>query len=48
MSRYEKNYSLDKIVASLEEMRYKIEINDQVRIKAKRAIDRMVAVLPTK
>ena len=43
-----KKITLEKIVWSLEDMQYKVEVADEVRIKAKKAIDRMVEILPTK
>lgn len=43
-----KKITLDKIIISLEDMRYKITVPDEVRIKAKKALDRMIEILPTK
>jgi quinolinate synthase len=43
-----KKITLDKIVASLEDMQYKITVPEKIRIKAKKALDRMIEVLPTK
>ena len=43
-----KMISLEKIVWSLEDMQYKVAIADEIRIKAKKALDRMVEVLPAK
>jgi quinolinate synthase len=43
-----KRITLDKVLWSLEDMQYKITVPDEIRIKAKRALDRMVAVLPAK
>jgi len=43
-----KMISLEKIVWSLEDMQYKVTIADEIRIKAKKALDRMVEVLPAK
>ena len=43
-----KRISLEKVVWSLQDMQYKVEVPDEVRIKAKRTLDRMVEVLPAK
>jgi len=43
-----KRITLDKVLWSLEDMQYKVTVPDEIRIKAKRALDRMVAVLPAK
>jgi len=43
-----KKISLEKIVASLEDMRYRIVVPEKIRVRAKKALDRMVAVLPSK
>jgi quinolinate synthase len=42
-----KMITLDKIIISLEDMKYEVTIPEQIRIKAKKALDRMVEVLPT-
>jgi len=41
-----KKITLEKVVWSLEDMEYKITVADQIRTKAKAALDRMLAVLP--
>lgn len=43
-----KKITLEKMAWSLEGMQYKITIPPQIRIKAKKAIDRMVEILPSK
>lgn len=43
-----KKITLEKIVWALEDMQYKVEVADEIRMKAKKAIDRMVEILPTK
>lgn len=43
-----KRISLEKIVWSLEDLQYKVEVPDEVRIKARKALDRMVEILPSK
>jgi quinolinate synthase len=43
-----KKVTLDKIIGSLEDMKYKITIPEKISIKAKKALDRMVEVLPAK
>jgi quinolinate synthase len=41
-----KKITLDKLLASLEDMRYKIEVPQKIRTRAKRALDRMMEILP--
>ena len=41
-----KKITVEKIIWSLEDMKYKIVLPDQIRIKAKKALDRMVEVVP--
>lgn len=41
-----KKITLDKLLASLEDMRYKIDVPEQIRTRAKKALDRMVEILP--
>ncbi len=43
-----KKITLEKVLWSLEDMHYKITVPDQIRMKAKKALDRMVEVLPVK
>ncbi len=43
-----KKITLEKIVWSLEDMQYKITVPQEVTIKAKKALDRMVDTLPVK
>ena len=43
-----KRITVEKVLWSLEDMRYKVTVPDKVRVKAKKAIDRMVVTLPTK
>ena len=43
-----KKITVDKIVGSLEDMQYEITVPEQIRIKARTALDRMVEVLPAK
>ena len=42
-----KKITLEKVAWALEDMQYKITVPEQIREKAKRALDRMVAILPT-
>ncbi len=41
-----KKITLDKITGSLQEMQYKIAVPEEIRIKAKKSLDRMVEILP--
>jgi quinolinate synthase len=43
-----KKITVEKIIWSLEDMQYKIILPDQIRLKARKALDRMVEVLPAK
>jgi quinolinate synthase len=43
-----KKIALEKVAWSLEDMEYKITVPDNIRMKAQAALDRMLAVLPTK
>mgnify|MGYP001067479599 CR=1 FL=1 len=43
-----KKITLDKIINSLQEMQYKIKLPETISIKAKKALDRMVEILPEK
>ena len=43
-----KKITLDKIIGSLEDMQYKVTIPEKISIKAKKALDKMVEILPTK
>lgn len=43
-----KKITLDKIVASLEDMQYEVTVPEDIRVRAKQSLDRMIAVLPTK
>jgi quinolinate synthase len=43
-----KKIALDKVIASLEDMQYRVTVPDQIRVKAKKGLDRMVEVLPVK
>ena len=41
-----KKITLDKVIGSLEDMQHKITVPDDIRIMAKKALDRMVEILP--
>lgn len=41
-----KKITVDKIIVSLEDMKHLITVPEQTRLRARRALDRMVAVLP--
>jgi quinolinate synthase len=43
-----KKITLDKIVASLEDMQYEVTVPEDIRVRAKQSLDRMIEVLPTK
>jgi len=43
-----KKITLDKIIASLEDMQYKVMVPEDIRRRAKKSLDRMVQVLPAK
>jgi quinolinate synthase len=43
-----KKITLEKVAWSLEDMQYKITVPEEIRIKAKRALDKMVEILPSK
>jgi quinolinate synthase len=43
-----KRITLEKILWSLQDLQYKVTVPKDVRLKAKKAIDRMVEVLPEK
>jgi quinolinate synthase len=43
-----KKITLEKVAWSLEDMQYKITVSQEVRIKAKKALDRMIEILPSK
>jgi len=43
-----KKITLDKIIGSLQDLQYKVMVSEEIRTKAKKAIDRMVEILPAK
>jgi quinolinate synthase len=43
-----KKISLDKIIGSLEDMQYKVTVPEDIALRAKRSLDRMVEILPVK
>lgn len=43
-----KKISLEKVLWSLEDLQYKVTVPDDIRMKAKKALDRMVEILPDK
>ena len=43
-----KKITVEKIVWALEDMQYEIKVPEEIREKAKRALDRMVEILPTR
>jgi quinolinate synthase len=43
-----KKITLDKVIGSLQDMQYKVTVPEEIRTKAKKALDRMVEISPTK
>ena len=43
-----KKITLEKVIWSLEDMQYEVTVPEEIRIRAKKALDRMVEVLPAK
>jgi len=43
-----KKIAVDKVISSLKNMQYKIAVDETTRVKAKKALDRMVEILPEK
>jgi quinolinate synthase len=43
-----KRITVDKVIASLEDMQYVVNVPEDIRIKAKKSLDRMVEILPAK
>jgi quinolinate synthase len=42
-----KKITIDKVIASLEEMKEKVVVEEEIRTKAKKTLDRMVGILPS-
>ena len=43
-----KKISVDKVIGSLQEMKYEITVPEAIRIRAQKSLDRMVEILPVK
>jgi quinolinate synthase len=43
-----KKITLEKVAWSLEDMQYEIAVPEDIRVKAKKALDRMVEIIPSK
>jgi quinolinate synthase len=43
-----KKITLDKVIGSLEDMKYEITVPEPIRTRAKKSLDRMVEILPTR
>jgi quinolinate synthase len=43
-----KKITIDKVISSLENMQYKVTVDEPVRLKAKKALERMVEILPAR
>ena len=41
-----KKINLEKVLWSLEDMKYEVTVDDDIRVKARRALDRMIEVVP--
>ncbi len=41
-----KKINLEKVLWSLEDMKYEVKVDDDIRVKARRALDRMIEVVP--
>jgi quinolinate synthase len=41
-----KKITLEKVLWSLQDMQYRITVPDEIRIKAKKSLDRMIEILP--
>jgi quinolinate synthase len=41
-----KKITLDKIIGSLQDLQYTVTVPEEIRTKAKKALDRMVEILP--
>jgi len=42
-----KKITIDKVIASLEELKERITVDEQIRVKAKESLDRMIEILPS-
>jgi quinolinate synthase len=42
-----KKITIDKVIASLEELKERIEVDEQTRLRAKKSLDRMIEILPS-
>jgi quinolinate synthase len=42
-----KKITVDKVIASLEELKERIVVEEQIRVRAKKSLDRMVEILPS-
>ena len=43
-----KKITLDKVIGSLQDMQHKVTVPDEIRVKAKKTLDRMVGILPVR
>ena len=43
-----KKISLDKVIGSLQDMQYEVKLPEEITVKAKKALDRMVEILPAR
>jgi quinolinate synthase len=41
-----KKITVDKVIASLEELKERVTVEEKTRLRAKKALDRMVEILP--
>ncbi len=42
-----KKITIDKVIRSLEELKERIVVDEETRVRAKESLDRMVEILPT-
>jgi quinolinate synthase len=43
-----KKITLDKVIGSLQDMQHKVTVPDEIRVKVKKTLDRMVGILPVR
>jgi len=43
-----KKITLDKVIGALQDMQYEVTVPEDIALRAKRSLDRMVEILPAK